>query len=172
MRAGLVALGIILAVLGATLLFVPILPQSHETINSAETTPYYAGSVSGFSLSGSIPIAVSWTVNGTDPVEVVAAACSGACTNVSEISSEAYENGTAGSFTLAQPNGGTVVLGVLYDGTPGEIVTFQITIGAATVATVLVAVGLLVLIVGVVARRPTPPAPEVPPTAPPPPPTG
>jgi len=173
MRGGLVAVGIILAVLGAALLFVPLLPESNQTVNSSSDTPYYVGSVDGFSLTGSIPVAVSWSVTGSTAVEVAAATCSGSCSNVSEVSGITYENGTSGSFTLSQPNGGSVIMGVIYDGAPGVTVTFKITVGLATEGTALLLIGILVLIVGVVARGPakaaaTPTPPSNPPAAPPP----
>lgn len=173
MRGGLVALGVILAVLGAALLFVPLLPESNQTVNSGSETPYYLGSVSGYSLMGSIPVSVSWSVNGSTPVEVAAAACSGTCNASTDLSGITFENGTSGTFSLSQPNGGSVIMGVLYDGAPSVTVTFKITVGLASEGTVLVVLGIVVFLVGLVARRspkasPTPAPAPVAPASPPP----
>ncbi|HXW66611.1 MAG TPA: hypothetical protein VEL82_01835 [Thermoplasmata archaeon] len=168
MRGGLVVLGIILAVLGAALLFVPLLPQSNETVTSTSSTPFYEGSVSGYSLTGSIPVAVSWSTNGSVAVEVAAAtaSCSGTnCANVSGVSGVTFQNGTSGSFMLDQPNGGTVVMGVIYSGSSAVVVTFKITTALATVGTVLLIVGIVVLILGVVLRGKPKPAPAAMPPA-------
>lgn len=172
MRVGLIVVGIVLLVVGAVLLFVPVVPQT-ETANSASDTPYYAASVSGFSLTGSIAVSVSWSTNGTVPVNVLAASASGNCSSASSISGIVSENGTSGSFTLSQPNGGCIVMGVLYGGSP-VTVTFKITTALSTVGTILIPVGVILLILGaVLGRSPksaaVPPPMMAPPPVPPPP---
>jgi uncharacterized membrane protein len=175
MRIGLVIVGVVLLIVGAALLFVPVVPQSNETVSSSSTAPYYAASVSGFSLTGSIPIAVTWASSGPS-VTVIAGACSGSCISSSQVSSITYQNGTSGSFTLSQPDGGSILMGVDQGG-GGVNVTFKITTALTTVGSILVPVGILVLIVGAVLKRggskpapapmaapePTPTAPESPP---------
>lgn len=173
MRGGLVAVGIIVAILGAALLFVPLLPQSNQTVSSDSETPYYIGSVTGYSLLGTIPVSVAWSVNGSTSVEVAGAACPGTCNVSSDISGVTFENGTSGSFTLSQPNGGQIIMGVIYDGFPSVTVTFKITVGLATEGTALLILGIVVLLVGLIARGPakSPPIAAPPPSSPPTPPT-
>ena len=164
MRWGWVVVGIVVAVIGAALLFVPVIPQSNETATSSSATPYVIVSVGGYSLTGNVPVAVSWSVSGSTSVEVLAGACTANCNGTSpQVSSLTSQNGTSGSFTLNQPNGGEVIMGVVYDGSPAVTVTFKITTALSTVGTILVVIGILVLIVGVVLRRskatPTPAPP-------------
>jgi hypothetical protein len=156
---GLVAVGVVLLLIGAVLLFVPVVPQPNETVSSTAELPYYAAQVSGFALTGTTPIAVSWSVNGSNPVQIVAGACTGSCQNenTSQISSLTTQNGTSGSFTLNQPNGGTILMGVVYGGGP-VTVTFKITTALSTVGSALLVIGILVLIAGLILRR-TPKAP-------------
>lgn len=160
MRIGLVVAGVIVIIVGAVLLFVPVVPQASETVQSNSSAPYYLGSISGFSLTGSIPISVSWT--STSSVEVIAAAvsCSGSgCTNVSQISGTTAESGTSGSFTLNQPDGGSIIMGIAsVTGGGTANATFKITTAITTVGSILVIVGILLLIVGLVlkSKRPAP----------------
>jgi hypothetical protein len=151
-RGGLVVVGIVLAIIGAALLFVPVLPQSNETATSSSVAPFYAGSVSGYSLTGSILVAVTWSTNGNTSVNVIAATCSGSCDNVSDVSGYTSQNGTSGSFTLSQPNGGSVIMGIVYSGETPVTVTFKITTTLSTVGTLLVVLGIILLILGLVLR--------------------
>ncbi len=165
MRSRLAAVGIVVALLGIALLFAAVAPESDRTVDSSAKAPYYVGRVGGFSLTGSIPISVSWSVNGSSPVEVWAAACALGDVCGSALAPTDYENGTAGTLTMSQPNGGSIVLGVLYGGTPGEVVTFHLTVALATAGSVLAVVGLAILIAGVVVpsrSAPSGPAPSPP----------
>jgi uncharacterized membrane protein len=166
MRIGWVVVGVVVILIGAALLFVPLEPQANQTADSSSSTPYYVASVSGFSLTGSIPIAVSWTTNGSTPVDVVAAACSGTCQSISQVSGITSQNGTSGSFALNQPDGGSVLMGVVYSGHPGVTVTFKITTALTTIGTILVVVGILLLIVGLVLRKKSGAAPAAAPATP------
>jgi len=90
------------------------------------------------------------------------------------VSSLTYENGTSGSFTLNQPNGGSIAMGVLDFGGSAANVTFKLTTALTTVGSILVPVGILVLIAGIVLKSksqkaaaasmasPAPPPPEAP----------
>ncbi len=172
MRIGLVIVGVVLLIVGVALLLVPLVPQTNETVSSSSATPYYVASLSGFSLTGSIPIAVSWTSSGP-AVTVIAGACSGTCSNQSQVTGITSQAGTSGSFTLNQPDGGSILMGEVYTGSGTANVTFTITTALSTVGTVLVPIGILVLIVGVVLKRKGAMAPAPPmaaPSAPPPPP--
>jgi uncharacterized membrane protein len=174
MRIGIVVVGVILLILGAVLLFVPLVPQSNQTVDTSSSLPFIAFQVGGYSVTGSIPVAVSWS--SPTSVEVVAATCSGTCMNSNASASGiTIQSGTSGSFTLNQPNGGTVGIGVLApSGSSGSntTVTFKIATALSTVGTLLLVVGILLLIVGVVVKSKksaaaasppalaTPPAPD------------
>jgi hypothetical protein len=161
-RAGLVVVGIVLAVIGAVLLFVPVVPQGSDSVPSSGTNlPFLTVSVLGFSITGSIPVAVTWTA--TARVTVVAATCSAKCTaNFSTISGIVLQSGTSGSFTLNQPNGGEMRFGAVSSSSPfvGALnasgspftVTFTLTTALSTVGTVLVVIGSIVLILGAVVK--------------------
>jgi hypothetical protein len=170
MRIGWVIVGVVLLIVGAALLFVPVTPQPNQTVSSSSDLPYYAASVSGFSLTGTMPVAVTWTSSGPT-VSVVAGACSSTCNNQSQVSSLTSQSGASGSFTLNQPNGGSILMGVLYAGSGVANVTFKITTALTTVGTILVPIGIILLIVGVVAKKKgaiAPAAPMATPASPPP----
>jgi hypothetical protein len=167
MRPGLLVAGIVVLVIGVALLLVPVIPQTSETVRSTSNTPYYEGSVSGYSLTGTTVVSVTWSTNSSVAVTVLAAACSGGCTNISQVSGVTSENGTTGSFTLNQPNGGSVLMGEVYGGPTPVSVTFKITTSLGTVGTILVVLGILLLIAGaVLGRRAKPAATTTPPAAP------
>lgn len=157
MRIGWVIVGVVLVILGAVLLFVPVVPQASETVSSSSDTPYYVGQVSGFSLTGTIAVSVTWSAPSS--VSIVAGACTSACANGSASNSSVtdltLQSGTSGSFTLNQPNGGYIVMGVVSSNQAPTNATFTITTALATVGTVLVPVGVLVLIVGVIRKKKT-----------------
>jgi uncharacterized membrane protein len=161
MRTGIVVVGVVLLVVGAVLLFVPITPQPSQKIASNSSTPVLLFSVSGFSVTGSIPISVSWSSTG--PVTVAAATCSGTCqnrANVSDVSGITLQSGTSGSFTLNQPNGGEVLIAAVNTGGGNATTTtFNVTTALSTVGTILLIVGILLLIVGVVVKAKSKPVP-------------
>ena len=154
MRGGIVVVGIVLIVIGAVLLFVPVAGQGSQTVNSGSSTPFELASVSGFSITGSIPISISWTSSG--PAEVVAATCSATCDTsggVSALGGVVLQTGTSGSFTINQPNGGELVYGVVSTGGSSPVnATFTLTTALSTVGSALLIVGIVVLIIGAVLR--------------------
>ncbi len=166
MRIGILVVGIVLIVVGAVLLFVPVGVQSSTTIDNNSSTPEAVQSVSGFSLTGSIPIAVSWS----SPVAVTigAVACTGTCSNVSQLSGITIQTGTSGSFTLNQPNGGSIGFVVVpaTGGAPSTNVTFKFTPALTTVGSILIILGIILLILGVVLKRKQPAAPAAAPSYP------
>ena len=164
MRIGIVVAGVVLIVIGAVLLFVPITDQGTQTVTSSAPEVLQ---VSGFSITGSIPVSISWT--SSSAVEVLAAACSSSCDtgNINAISGLTIQSGTSGSFTLNQPNGGEIVLGVITTGGSSASATFTVKTALSLVGTILLLVGIVILIVGAVLRsRPKaeamPPAPVEP----------
>lgn len=153
MRMAIVVVGIVLAVIGAVLLFVPVVPQANQTVQSGSSTPYVLFSVTGFSITGSIPVSMSWS--SPTSVTILAAACSAHCSaNVSQISGITSQTGTSGSFTLSQPDGGEVIFGVLSFNTSGSAptVTLKTSTALTTVGSILLIVGIIVLILGVVVK--------------------
>lgn len=160
MRWPWLAVGIALAVVGAILLYVPVLPQGSETAmystsNGNPQYSYFRSNLTGISLSGTIVVDVSWTSNTTTPVQVIAAACTAACDgDFQHLRDVTNETGTRGSFVLDQPNGGSIVMGVFSTASGKDAsVTFRITSSLATAASVLVVAGPAVAIAGVLAKR-------------------
>lgn len=153
MRVGIVVVGVVLLVIGAVLLFVPLAPQPAQKLDQSSTTAPYAFTVSGFSITGSMPVSVSWTSNTS--VLLVAVSCSGSCAsaNVSTLSGAVIQTGTSGSFTLSVPDGGTVEIAVgSVTGSPSST-TVNVTTAETTIGSILLIVGILLLIVGLVLRR-------------------
>jgi uncharacterized membrane protein len=166
MRMALVVVGVVLLVIGAVLMFVPVSSQADQTIPAHSALPFVEFSVSGFSLTGSIPVAVSWTSTG--PVTVVAVAGSTNVGNPSAATGATIQTGTSGSFTINQPDGGAVVLGALNlsgNGNSSPSTTFKITTALTSVGSILLIVGILLLIVGVVLKSKSKISPQ--PMAPP-----
>jgi len=166
MRWSWVAVGVVVVLLGAILLYVAIVPQGSETATYSTTGggaqySYYRANVTGYSLSGTIVVSVSWSSNTSTPVQVIAAACSASCGgSYQQLSDVTNESGTTGSFVLDQPNGGSIVMGILSsEGGKSASVTFKVTTAAATAATALVVIGIVLIVVGAVLRRKPSPAP-------------
>lgn len=161
MRIGIVVAGVVVIVIGAVLLFVPVVNQGTQTVTVTAPEVFQ---VSGFSITGGIPVSISWTSSVS--VEVLAAACSSSCNtgSINSLSGLVLQSGTSGSFTLNQPNGGEVVLGVVTTGGTSGSATFTIKTALTTVGSILLILGIIILIVGAVLRsRPKatamPPAP-------------
>ncbi len=183
MRLGIVVVGVILLILGAVMLFVPLSPQPDQNVPSGSPSAPGSGvaifSVSGYSLTGNIPVSISWSA--PTAIVVGAVACSGTCQNPSPSASGATgQTGTSGTFSLNQPNGGEIELIAFTTAGSAVTVTFKITTALTTVGSILLILGILLLIVGVVlkskSRAPAPaaapaatppPATTEPPTAPP-----
>lgn len=157
MRMGMVVVGIVLLIVGAALMFVPLSPQPQQTLTQSSTTTPYAFTISGISITGSIPISVSWSSNTS--VLLVAVACSGSCSsgNVSALSGATIQTGTSGTFSLNVPTGGTVEIAVGTITGGASSTTLNVKTALTTVGTIVLIVGILLLIVGLVLKgRPKP----------------
>jgi len=148
-RLAIVVLGVVLAVVGAGLLLAPVSPRPDQTVREGLSIAF---SVQGFSLTGSIPVAVSWasTLNAT--ITVYGLACSTTCTSNNVQGQFASQTGKSGSFLLDQPIGGTVLI---YEVTKvGQLgnVTVKTATALPTEGSILVIVGIVVLTVGMVLR--------------------
>jgi hypothetical protein len=158
MRWSWVLVGVAAIVIGAALLFVAVVPQGEQTVtystSNSTTLPYYEASITGYSLTGTIVILVSWTAAQSADVQVVAAACSAACNgDINRYSDLTNQTGTSGSFTLDQPNGGSIIFGILSTANGSDAsVTFKVTTALSTVGSALVVVGVILVVVGVVLR--------------------
>ncbi|HEV8050210.1 MAG TPA: hypothetical protein VGP88_06415 [Thermoplasmata archaeon] len=154
MRPVLVVVGIVLLIVGAVLLFEPVVPQANQTVSNNSNVPFVVESVSGYSLTGSIVVHISWT--SASPVEVIAASCAANCnanSSASGVSGITLQTGTSGSFTLNQPNGGEIAFGAYNPtGASGGNATFTISTALATVGTLLIVVGIIVFIAGLVLK--------------------
>ena len=162
MRRRWVILGLMFAAIGPILLFVPLVPEGTPTVSYVVTGghanfTYYRANVSGISLTGEIVIAVSWSSNTSFPVQVVAAACSASCAdNFDQLTDVTNQNGTHGRFTLDQPNGGSIAMGILStEQGSAASVTFTVTATLSTVGSALVIGWILLVAIGVI-RRPIP----------------
>jgi hypothetical protein len=181
MRGGIVVAGIIVLAIGLVLVFVPLAPQGSSKVNSSSTQPFEVLSVSGFSLTGSIPVSVSWSSEAI--VLVAGASCSSSCEtgSIQSLGGVAIQTGTSGSFTLNQPDGGEIVLEAIPvsgNSSSGATTTFNVTTAMTTVGSAVAIVGIVIVLVGIVLRSkrkapaptaPMPPAGETNPPAPPPP---
>jgi uncharacterized membrane protein len=169
-----VVVGVVVLVIGVVLQFVPVASQGSETVVGGSDAPYWAGSVSGVSLTGSIPVSVAWS--SSTAVTVLAGVASGGCSSPTSVSGVASQSGTSGTFTLNQPDGGCLLL-ESGPGTGGSSVnvTFTIKTALTTVGSAMIIFGVILVIVGLVLRRKSAKAPA-PPNAPSsstaPPPTG
>ncbi|MCI4369927.1 MAG: hypothetical protein L3J81_01195 [Thermoplasmata archaeon] len=151
MRPVIVVVGIVLLIVGAVLLFEPVVPQANQTITSQSSPPIDIESVSGYSVTGAIAVHIAWT--SVEPVTVVAATCSANCNTTSTASGVTLQSGTSGSFTLNQPNGGEIAFGALnLTSGKGGNATFTISTALATVGTLLVVVGILLVIAGIILK--------------------
>ena len=148
MRMGIVVVGIVLLVIGAVLLFIPISGQGTQTVSGSAPSAF---SVSGFSITGSIPVKMAWTSSST--ITIAAVACSGTCGSLATLSGLAIQTGTSGTITLNQPDGGQVLIGIFNSsGSGGGSAQVTITTALTTVGSILLIVGILILIVGVVLK--------------------
>ncbi len=166
--------GVAVLLVGVLLLWVPLAPQPAPTLSSGPLppSPGYVFSVGGYSLTGTIPVTIYWTMSGGTTVTLAAAACSNRCNsgNVSALSGLSIETGTTGTFTIDQPNGGEIVVVMVSFSSPSDSVgvALSIMVGIPTVGSILLIGGIALVILGVVlpsGRRPVS-TPSVPPPTP------
>lgn len=166
--------GVAVLLVGVLLLWVPLAPVSSPTFSPGPSpqSPVYLFSVSGYSLSGTIPVSIYWTMSGGTTVTLAAAACSNRCQsgNVSALSDISMQSGTTGTFKINQPNGGEIVVVLVSFSSPSHSVGVSLSIlaGIPTVGSVLLIGGIALAILGVLlpsGRRPVS-TPSVPPPTP------
>lgn len=153
MRAGLVVVGVVLLVVGAALLFVPLIPQASRTVTLGHTG--FTENLTGLSLTGSIAGSLSWSSNQT--IEFWFASCPASNCTTRSISYQTH-NGTSGTISFSYPSG-TEIAALIAAGPPGSAATVKVTLTEPTYGTLLVLAGLFVLLVGVVLKRKPSPVP-------------
>jgi hypothetical protein len=160
-RLGFVAVGVVVIVLGAVLMYEPLVPQASPPAVT-ENSPYYAN-LTGFSPFGGIPGTVAWSANQTVEVgfftcdKVTGDLCTGA-------NSTSFENGTSGTFSFSVPSGGLILFGIIPPSSAS--VSLTIKLAEVTIGFLLIIVGALLLILGLVLRRKPVPVVAPPPAEP------
>jgi len=169
MRIGFVVLGVVLTLLGAVLMFIPLVTVSSQNISSNEL---YTANVTGYSITGTVAGTLTWSTNASTTFTFrtcsVAATptlngytCPGTQTNSSE-------SGTSGTFTFSARSGGEIV--AYFDAGTGTTGSVSVKLAQETIGLIVLVLGVLLLLLGLVLKRPgkpVPPAPSPTPTAPP-----
>ena len=159
MRAGLVIVGVVLIAVGATLGFVPFIPQASQTVTDGRTA--FTENLTGYSPTGSIAGSLSWSSN--QSIEVVFSSCPASCVSGS-IHSQT-ESGLGGTFSFSFPVG-TRIGALIATGPPDSTATVKVTLAEPTYGTLLIIAGFVVVVAGVLlGRKPSPvPAEGAPPS--------
>ena len=191
MRKGLVGVGIVLAIVGAVLLFVPLFPSTisvpaSNTAGNGGTIGYnvYASSFSlvggtsgtfAFSAPTSVDIAVITCTNAvttsqlgqvTSDAQFNADCGTNTTYGTSSINGISFSNGTAGSFAVHIPSGGSLVWFALSGQSSPPTVTVTMTLTSPLGGLVLLVLGIVLLLVGVVLKSKKPKTPPGTPMAP------
>jgi len=156
MRGGWVAFGIVLAIIGAVLLFVPVTTQATQAVS--DTNPY-AANVTGFSITGTVAFTLTWTSSSV--VELTAASCASVdfsagnpCQGETLLGTQ---NGTSGSMSFNLKPGAALLIGT--PNSPGGSADITLKSSLSTVGSILLVFGGLVFLVGLVLKKKARPAP-------------
>lgn len=156
-------LGIVLILIGIVLSYVPVVPEGTHTATVTGSSSAGLGSfwyqfsenVSGYSVTGVIPVTISWTASAATDAD--AAACFGYCHDVTQVESfmKTEGEGTGGSFSLLQPNGGSIFLALIQQTTPpaSDNVSFSITAVLTVAGPLFLTSGTIAIILGGVLQR-------------------
>jgi len=153
-------LGLALLLSGVTLAFLPVVPQGSHTLTlvfpPGDYDYFLKENISGFSITGSIPVSIPWSSNGS--MDVVAAACAHYCSNQSQLpaSSIVYENlVTTGRISLSVPNGGSIFVAWYQqtDHPPSTTLTYTVWGGLTLAPPILLSSGLAAVVLGVMFHR-------------------
>jgi len=160
-----IAVGAVVLIVGAALLYVPVVPQYRSTETVSLQSPdrgwyFLLENVSGYSITGVVPVLVSFT--SSDIVDVEYATCTDVCHNFTQLQqgqrvAGTYQIGiltlvTGGSISLNQPNGGSiwVAWGQQESSVSSVNITYSVTTGLTLAGPVLLAAGSAVLLCGVI----------------------
>jgi hypothetical protein len=189
MRTGTVIVGVVLILIGAVLMFYPLVPSS-----STFQSTYYlscgsssAGACLNYTvfdaspaLFGGTMAKLSWT--SSSAIEFLALTCSGQVTTsdishdtAAQLNSACGTNqtvssggspSTSGSYTFTIPSSGTLIFAAGSITTPGPSVSVTLTYTEPLAGAALLIIGVIVLIVGAVRKSAKPkPTPSGPPQA-------
>jgi uncharacterized membrane protein len=157
MRASLLIVGAILVVIGLVLAFVPLIQSiSQDTVANTTTESVfqgYAWNITGFAITGSIPITISWTASG--PVKTELVICSGGGFNgyfycAGTPSWPSNQSGTSGTASFSAPSGSSLLFAMYsQNATTGHV---NGELAESTIGLIIVIVGIILLIVGVVLK--------------------
>ncbi len=164
MRAGVVALGVVLLVIGAVLAFVPLIQAASQDVSEVSPAGYNISAL--FSITGTVPLSISYTSSQT--VDIMVETCDSLTNSPSGYScsnpNNSSQNASSGTFNVNVKPGGAVLIGVLGPGTASVTVKE----GQTTAGDILLILGIVLVLVGLVLRgraRPVAPTPQAPPSA-------
>ena len=154
MRLGLVVVGVVLVVLGAVLLFVPVIPMQSQTVTSNSPDAFNITTI--FSPTGTVQLSLSWSSSAS--VQFLVLTCSGINIGGSNFSSICrglsiigFENGTSGSYNFGAKVGSTVLAGIASRGPSSA--TVNVSGSSPVLATLLLVLGIVLLLAGLVLRK-------------------
>lgn len=158
MRTGIVVVGIVLLVLGAVLAFVPLVQTASQ--NVSELTPAAYNVSATFSITGTVPLSISYTAS--QAVQIMVETCDSITFSSSNAPqcknpSNATQNGSSGTFSVAVKPGGAFAVAVIGPGTA----TITVKEGQTTLGDILLILGIVILLVGLVLRKKARPAPAM-----------
>jgi hypothetical protein len=149
--------GIVVIIIGAVLLFVPIVPTQSQKVTPSN--PDIFNVTAAFSITGQIQLALTWSASGS--IEFAVASCNHldlTATNFSHICQGpkviGFQNGTSGSFSWSSKLGATVFAGIVtQNGSSGPSASVDVKGSSPVLGSILLIVGIILLIVGAVAPR-------------------
>lgn len=162
MRAGIVVAGVVVLVIGLVLAFVPLVNQGSTHVGQFQSL---AEGPSGFSITGSIPVSITWSAATSGSLSVAVSSCSPSSASAGTCNGPYTwhnQSGTSGSESFSIPDGGSAIFA--FSSLGGASVTM--TTALSTIGAILLVIGIIVLIVGLVLRRKQPKPSAVPPAAP------
>ncbi len=162
-----VAAGVVLLVIGLVLSFVPLVNQGSTQLGQYVED---AAGPSGYSITGSIPMSISWTSSNSGELAVGVSSCSVSQVQASSCSASTTwhnQSGTSGSESFSVPDGGSVTF--VFSAAGGGSIT--LTTALTTIGLIVIVLGILVLIAGLVLKRKQPKAPPMAPVTSNPPPS-
>lgn len=151
MRIVIVVVGIVLIILGAVLAFVPISTAASQEVT--QSAPYIANITAAFSITGTVPLTLSWTSGSSttmlllacDKINIGASNYSSGCTNLQTT----IQSGTSGSWNVNVKPGGAVAAICSGSGCTGNLTVKE---GQTVIGDILLILGIVILIVGVVLK--------------------
>jgi hypothetical protein len=151
MRRWVLVFGFAAVAIGLVLVFVPVVVQPTEVVPADRGPPtYYRADVTGFSITGQLPILISWT--SSTPVTLVAGACTSTCSNFTDISDLTLQEGTSGHFTLDQPVDGSIFVGANASGAANGTVAIHPETTVSAAGSILMTGGIVAVLLGVLLR--------------------